>query len=70
MFTDPPLTKRQLGGLILGAGALLVLASLTADVLGAGQFGGLGPTQQKILAAGIALILFGLTLWPLGQRPA
>jgi hypothetical protein len=70
MLTDPPLTKRQVGQLILSAGALLALAALAADGLGAGQFGGLGPAQQKALAAGIALTLFGLSLWPVGHRPA
>lgn len=70
MFSDLPLTKRQASQLILSAGALLSLAALAADWLGAGQFGGLGPAQQKALAAGIALLLFGLSLWPLGHRPA
>ena len=67
---DPPLTKRQLGALCLGAGALLAVATLAADLVGAGRFGGLGPAQQQALGGGGALILFGLSLLPLGHRPA
>jgi hypothetical protein len=67
---DAPLTKRQLGWLVLSAGALLMLASLAADFLGAGRFAGLGPAQLQALGAGALLILFGLTLLPLGDRPA
>ncbi len=70
MLHDPPLTKRQLGWLSLGTGALLVAASLAADLVGAGRFGGLGPAQRQALAAGGGLVLFGLSLLPLGHRPA
>jgi hypothetical protein len=70
MFPDPPLTKRQLGWLIISAGVVLVVVSLGADVVGAGQFAGLGPAQKQVLAGGLALVLFGLTLFPLGHRPA
>jgi hypothetical protein len=67
---DPPLTKRQLGWLCLGTGMVLAVAALAADLVGAGRFGGLGPAQQQALAWGGALILFGLSLLPLGHRPA
>jgi hypothetical protein len=67
---DPPLTKRQLGTLCLAAGGLLVVAALVADLVGAGRFGGLGPAQRQALAGGLALVVFGLSLLPLGQRPA
>jgi len=70
MFGDPPLTKRQLGWLILFAGLAVSLASLGVDLIGAGQFMGLGPAQKQATAGGLALALFGLTLLPLGQRPA
>ena len=67
---DPPLTKRQLGWLCLGAGALVSVAALAADLVGAGRFGGLGPAQRQALAGGAALLVFGLSLLPLGHRPA
>ena len=70
MFSDRPLTKRQLGWLIVCAGAALALISLGADFVGAGRFGGLGPAQQAALGAAVLLIVVGLTLLPLGDRPA
>ena len=70
MLGDPPLTKRQLGWLIVATGALLAVASLGAFVFGLGSFGGFGPAQQQALGLGALLILFGLSLVPLGDRPA
>jgi hypothetical protein len=67
---DPPLTKRQLGWLCLAAGAALIVAALGADLVGAGRFGGLGPAQRQALAGGALLAAFGLSLLPLGGRPA
>ncbi len=70
MPPDPPLTKRQLGGLILGGGLLLACVALGADLVGAGRFNGLGPAQRQALAAAGLLIALGLSLVPLGNRPA
>ena len=70
MSTDFPLTKRQLGWLILSLGAMLVLVSLGVDLVGAGQFNGLGPAQRQLIGLGALIALFGLTLLPLGDRPA
>jgi hypothetical protein len=70
MFTDPPLTKRQLGWLILSLGAILVLVSLSVDLVGAGQFNGLGPAQKQLIGVGVLIAIFGLSLLPLGDRPA
>jgi hypothetical protein len=56
--------------LILAAGVLLALASLAADVVGAGRFGGLGPAQRLALLAAGLICIFGLTLLPFGRRPA
>ena len=40
------------------------------DFAGAGQFQGIGPTQQlALVGAGIAIVI-GITLLPLGDRPA
>jgi hypothetical protein len=70
MLSDPPLTKRQLGWLFILGGAGLALATLGVDLIGAGKFNGLGPAQRQALLASGALILFGLTLLPLGNRLA
>ncbi len=70
MLHDRPLSKRQVGWLTLSLGAVLVLAALSADLVGAGRFGGLGPVQRQALAAGGLLVVFGLSLLPLGNRPA
>ena len=70
MPPDAPLTKRQLAWLITAGGILLALATLSADLVGAGRFGGLGPAQRQALIAAGLLVAFGLTLLPLGHRPA
>ena len=70
MPSDPPITKRQLGWLILLIGVVVILGSLGVDLVGAGQFTGLGPAQRQAIFGGLALTLFGLSLLPLGHRPA
>jgi hypothetical protein len=67
---DPPLTKRQLGLLILAAGILLAAGTLAVNILGLGHFNGFGPAKQLALLGAGAVILFGLSLVPLGDRPA
>ncbi len=63
-------TKRQLGLLfiVLGIGAAVALFAI--DLLGAGQFQGIGPAQRQALLVAGAVVLLGLSLWPLGDRPA
>jgi hypothetical protein len=67
---DLPLTKRQLGLVFLALGAGLALITLAADLVGAGRFSGLGPAQRQALLGAGALVVFGLSLWPLGGRAA
>lgn len=64
------MTKRQLGLLFILLGVILVAALFAADLVGASQFGGVGPMQRLALAGAIILTLVGITLWPLGDRPA
>jgi hypothetical protein len=64
------ITKKQLGLMIAGSGALIVIGTLAVEILGAGRESGLGPAQQLALAGALGLIAFGLTLVPLGDRPA
>ncbi|NLE49927.1 MAG: hypothetical protein GX613_00855 [Chloroflexi bacterium] len=66
---DFTLTKRQLGGLLIAAGTLAVVAMLAAEVLDADS-GGFGLVQRAGTAFGILSVLFGWTLLPLGDRPA
>ena len=63
-------TKRQLGLLFILLGIGAAAAMFAIDILGAGQFQGIGPAQRRaLLAAGVA-VLVGLSLLPLGDRPA
>ncbi|MEZ4514917.1 MAG: hypothetical protein R3C62_23840 [Chloroflexota bacterium] len=64
------MTKRQLGYLFIGAGITAVIALFAIDLLGAGQYNGIGPAQRLALLAAGFLILLGLTLLPLGDNPA
>jgi hypothetical protein len=70
VFSDPPVTKRQLAGLCVLAGLGLAIVTLGADLVGAGRFGGLGPAQRQALTMAAGLVVFGLSLWPLGSHPA
>ncbi len=64
------MTKRQLGLTFMALGVLGVLGLFGVDLLGAGQFNGIGPAQRLGLLAAGAVILLGLTLLPLGDKPA
>jgi hypothetical protein len=63
-------TKRQLGIILLVAGLISLAAVLGIDVLSAGRFQGIGPIQRLALVPGGLSALVGLTLLPLGDRPA
>jgi hypothetical protein len=54
----------------MAAGSALAALTLAADLTRASRFTGLGPAQQQALGLGLLLLLFGLTLLPLGDRPA
>ena len=64
------ITKQQLGAIIALFGLVFGLAVLSIDWLGAGNETGIGPTQRLALIAAGALFILGLTLIPLGDRPA
>jgi hypothetical protein len=70
VLSDASLTKRQLSWLMLAAGSILAIASVGTYLLGLGQFSGFGPAKQQMLGLGVWLLLFGVTLLPLGDRPA
>ncbi|NDJ75608.1 MAG: hypothetical protein GYB65_05055 [Chloroflexi bacterium] len=61
------LSKRQLGLLMIAAGLVTVVVTLGAEVLDSDSFG----TLQKLgILLGVMSTLVGLTLLPLGDRPA
>lgn len=64
------MTKRQLGMVFIALGGLGIVGLFGIDLIGAGQFSGIGPTQRLGLLAAGAVILVGLTLLPLGDKPA
>jgi len=64
------ITKKQLGiGFIL-LGVAAIIGTFVVDMLGAGQFQGVGPAQKLALAAAGVVILVGVSLLPLGDKPA
>ncbi len=63
-------TKRQLGIIFIAIGMLGTLGTLAVDIVSAGNFQGIGP-MQRLSLLGFGLLLFvGITLLPLGNRPA
>lgn len=63
-------TKRQLGLIFILIGVGGAVAMFGIDLLQASQFQGVGPAQQRaLIIAGIAVLL-GLSLLPLGDKPA
>lgn len=66
---DFTLTKRQLGGALIAAGALAIVAMLAAEALDPDS-GGFGLVQRAGTSLGVLSALLGLTLLPLGDRPA
>jgi hypothetical protein len=64
------MTKRQLGLIFILLGVGAAAGMFIIDILGAGQFQGIGPAQRRALLAAALAVLVGLTLWPLGDRPA
>ena len=64
------MSKRQLGILFIGVGVLAIVGMFGMDIVGAGQFSGIGPAQQKGMMVSAVVIVLGLTLVPLGDRPA
>ncbi|MCP4422117.1 MAG: hypothetical protein GY805_36355 [Chloroflexi bacterium] len=64
------MSKKQLGFLFIGIGSVGIAALFAVDLLRATQFSGIGPIQRLgLLAAGV-LVFVGLTLLPLGDKPA
>lgn len=66
---DFTLTKRHLGVILLAAGLVLSSGMVLVEALKS-QSDGIGTVQKLGLLVGAASIIVGLTLIPLGNRPA
>jgi hypothetical protein len=64
------ITKRQLGLIFIALGLLGIVGLLAIDLFRVGNYGGIGPMQQRAMVAAALLALVGLTLLPFGNRPA
>jgi hypothetical protein len=63
-------TKRQLGWFVIAVGALVLLAAIAVDLVGAGGWGEFGPLQWMGLGFGALAMVAGVLLVRLGDRPA
>ncbi len=63
-------TKRQLGFFLALVGLAIMSSLLATDLLGLGEWSGIGPLQQMGLGAGGVVLLIGLVLIRIGNRPA
>jgi len=66
---DFTLTKRHLGVILLVAGLVLLLAMVGVDAVSS-RPGGFGTIQKLGILVGTLSAIVGLTLLPLGNRPA
>jgi hypothetical protein len=66
----PMITKRQLGIFIIIASLLSIAGIFAIEWFGAGNFQGIGPVQKVALGLSTISGLIGLSLLPLGDRPA
>ena len=64
------ITKRMVGLALTALGLLMAIGTVAVDWVGAGKWGGLGPAQQVALLVGRGVFVVGLSLIPLGDRPA
>lgn len=64
------MTKRQLGLTFIALGIGAIVGLFVMDLLGAGQFQGIGPAQRLAMLAAGFVALVGATLLPLGDKPA
>lgn len=64
------ISKRQLGIIFILLALAAGAGSFVYDLAGGGQFQGIGPAQRWALLGAGALFIVGLTLLPLGDRPA
>ncbi|HVO70514.1 MAG TPA: hypothetical protein VMT24_10740 [Aggregatilineaceae bacterium] len=66
---DFTLTKRHLGVILLGAGLALIAGMFVVEAVKS-RSDGIGTVQKLGMLVGITSVVVGLTLLPLGNRPA
>ncbi len=64
------MSKRQLGIIFILLGAAVIAGMFLMDAVGAGQFQGIGPAQRLAMLVAGGVILVGVSLLPLGDKPA
>ena len=64
------MTKKQLGIIFILLGVIVIAGMFLMDAVGAGQFQGVGPAQRLAMLAAGGVILVGVSLLPLGDKPA
>ncbi|MGD1996114.1 MAG: hypothetical protein PVH62_04995 [Anaerolineae bacterium] len=64
------ITKRQLGIFLAAVGIAVSGGIMIVDRIGAGAWGGFGPLQRIGLGLGVAVLIIGLVLIRVGDRPA
>lgn len=64
------MTKRQLGLAFIALGVVAAIGAFANDLFGAGNFQGIGPSQRLALMAAGVIVLVGVSLLPLGDKPA
>ncbi|MFN2109579.1 MAG: ArnT family glycosyltransferase, partial [Anaerolineae bacterium] len=70
MALTRPITKKQLGLLLIVVGLGADIALLVVGRLGAGAWSGIGPFEGALLAGGVVLALCGIPLLRLGDTSA
>ncbi|MGB9776459.1 MAG: hypothetical protein ACPLYD_07465 [Anaerolineae bacterium] len=63
-------TKRQLGIFLSVIAAMTLLWIGVIDRIGMGEWGGFGPLQRIGLGGGLLMLVVGLILIRIGNRPA
>ena len=66
---DFTLTKGHLGVILLGAGLVLFVGMFVVEAMKS-QSDGIGTVQKLGILVGVTSVVVGLTLLPLGNRPA
>ena len=64
------ITKRMVGIALALFGMVATAGVMAVDIVGAGKWGGMGPAQSLAVRAAFGVFLIGLSLVPLGDRPA
>ncbi len=62
-------TKKWLGIGLAGLGIVGILGSFANDILNMSEYQGIGPSQRMAILAASLLVVVGLTLIPLGNKP-